>query len=774
MIFKRVVSSALLLTFLFTFILGTSVFANTISQEKYNLMVAAGEIKPDSKILSEEDVKIKREAAVELAKEFIGSESNYDIGSINFNIGQGLSGAGWYVNFNSKSKLGENGSVSIDANTGELINFNIWQNYNGTQNYIAKFTRSELVAYANAFLNERLKLDLAQYELQQEFPYSNNNYVNSNRISGVKEPVIMSFNYVKSYKGVAFSGDSIYVGVDAASGRVVNYNRTFSNADIKKLPSTDKTITSEQALEKFKQYSSVDLQYVTIYANSPYGSGKPHVKLVYTPFFYTDKLDAVSGKPLSYDGTEIASISDIMSSNPLKPLKPDGVMPAVSEINEAKANSIAQEKKKVAETLLGTTFENQDMYKSSENENFYLSWNKSVKTVNYNFNLSLNRKTGHINNLYFSKYDYTTEKEAAAGKTSKVIEKVSWEKGRQKAIETIKKIIPEQYGFFAETQTKKPVLSSMIKDTMKEHNYSFIRTVNGIPFRDNTLNIGIDRRTGEVRSFYFNWSDFDFPKAGNLIPAEKVNEIYYEGIKPRLSYFQNRTYDKELQRESIDPIPKLVYNFFWQGFPYSNSLFVDAATGIIFDYNGNEIPVTIADNADEQSADNWAFRSIELLSGMGIIKDRSIPYENELSRLEAVKMLSLARGFQYFYNNSQSVQQTFTDISSDDPNFGIVENAVRLGIIEKAEYFNGSEGIAKSEFTRLLVNMIGYSELAKQPDIFRQDDTMKTDSANAGYAAICKALGILPVKPGDGYDDSKTVTFGEAAAALYKALAYIR
>ena len=125
----------------------------------------------------------------------------------------------------------------------------------------------------------------------------------------------------------------------------------------------------------------------------------------------------------------------------------------------------------------------------------------------------------------------------------------------------IKKLVPDQYSQFSDQNIEEPVIEDDLKKAMRENNYNFIRVVNGILFTGNNMNISIDRETGDVRSFYFNWSDNEFPQKAGLITKEVAASQYFKGNEAKLFYFQKSTYDSKTGAQIMDPIPKLVYSF---------------------------------------------------------------------------------------------------------------------------------------------------------------------------------------------------------------------
>jgi hypothetical protein len=137
-------------------------------------------------------------------------------------------------------------------------------------------------------------------------------------------------------------------------------------------------------------------------------------------------------------------------------------------------------------------------------------------------------------------------------------------------------------------------------------------------------------------------------------------------------------------------------------------------------------------------------------------------------------MICLAKGM-YYYDQSMFETPSFPDVPKDDDYFFYIESALKNKIISAdGSKFNGSEMIGKEEFVKLLVNLMGYSDIAKFKEIFKLGAEVNVSADMAGYVAVCRAPDVLPVKPGEVFDARGGLTYAEAATALYKALSFIK
>lgn len=737
-------------------------YAGTVSvEEKAAVMAAAGNV-------DEGNARIKRDDAVAIGKKLLEGPEFYEVTSVRLDKNWQSDGQLWYIDFRRIKSPDGNVNVIVDADTGELLGFGQWENYTGQGNYVLQYTRQEAQARAEEYMKNVFRLDPLEYELQKEQPY-NVMY----RVGGVKENVIYYFNYYKKINGIPCLNYTVNVGIDGTSGKLSNYSLNKVNIDTSDFDGKAE-ISPEGALEKYVGYVNPVLQYILTYEEKAYSGVTQKVNLAYVPSLYINMIDAKTGKIIG--GNEFP----INTDSAITPLVPGATLSSRA-ITETEAKSKAEELKKTVEGIFGVTFDTsaekgyfESRYYENQTEGWNYNWNQYNDKGSAGLSFTINGKTDHLLNLNVNSWDnsYDMNMKLADGKQPEVVETVSWAQGREKAVEYVKKLIPEQYGFFAEVTIGEPQYNVETKKYMREHNYSFVRVVNGIRFRDNTVNVSIDRQTGALRNLYMNWSDMDFLPAEGVISKEAAVKKLLEASEAKLAYFVQSSYDYQQNKTIFSEVPDLVYSFETNGFAYGN-LNIDAFSGNFVDWSGKALNFA-APVGDIQLSDHWAKRSVELLAAQGIVTKVPFDYEAKLTREEAVRMLSVAKGMAY-YDMSLSRVPTFTDVAADSPNFSIIENAVRQNIISAGQKeFKGSEYITAEEFARLLVNLTGYQDIAKYKDIFKAGDETNVSEDMTGYIAICRVLDILPVEAGVPFDGKAQVTHAQGAVALYKALRYIK
>ncbi|WP_053955473.1 S-layer homology domain-containing protein [Inediibacterium massiliense] len=105
---------------------------------------------------------------------------------------------------------------------------------------------------------------------------------------------------------------------------------------------------------------------------------------------------------------------------------------------------------------------------------------------------------------------------------------------------------------------------SGIQDT---YYYDYIRKVNEIPFYEDCVSVGVNSYTGEIESFYKNWSNhISFPKSENILSIEDAKKAFKKELGLELAY--------RYKYEQDQVKPYLVY-----ATKYETDYAIDAITG---------------------------------------------------------------------------------------------------------------------------------------------------------------------------------------------------
>lgn len=156
---------------------------------------------------------------------------------------------------------------------------------------------------------------------------------------------------------------------------------------------------------------------------------------------------------------------------------------------------------------------------------FYLNWSDSKGKLG-NVNVTIT-EDGTVTS--FSKWEprYSEQKPQ--------LPKISKEEGLKKAQDFIKKVSPKFADSIKYIEVQEPL--NIYSDG---YSYYFIRTENGIPYYNNTVDIYIDNSTGEIREYYTNWDmDLTFLDKEDIISLDKAQELYKEKVGLDLLYKTN-------------------------------------------------------------------------------------------------------------------------------------------------------------------------------------------------------------------------------------------
>lgn len=678
--------------------------------------------------------KISREEAQKIAKSFKFSEG-YEITGIYLENTGSNAVFVWRIELNASQPM-TNMSISISADSGELLGLYTWQNTYGNKKNIAALSKKQALEIAEKFVSDYVKTDTKTLTLMDNY---NNAYEKSN---GIYEVPIYNFTYLPKINGILASDLSYNIQVNAVNGSIVNFSSPYTYLQPAEYPSADGIKDEAQLKEKYGEMLKMQLAYMITYENN-----KQKATLVYFPSV-PGLLNAKTLEPHleNYPGN-----SGNVSNN--KPMVP-GMKPVKRAVTETEAEEMIQKIKIELEKLTGVKFENQENRTSTsltaEDKQITKSYNVVLNGMSYGFSIAVSLVTGNI--VSFSYYSYSNEAEKQKQQTIK--EKVGYSEAKKASDELIKKLFEKQYGVFSDIN-QEPDKNDEIVKQQPGHPFNYVRYENGIP-ANNSISVSIDKETGKPTQIYMSWNDIDYPGTDKIISAEKAREIYLKNAGFELSYYTPYVYSKD---GSARPASERI--IVYKPDSATASMYLNAFTGEIIDYSGIKLQSKYADDT------HWAANSIELLEIQGIVLNNITGYDVKLAREDAVKMLALTVGIQPF-NYVSPVKDSFPDVKKESPYYPYVESAVNNHIIEAAgNNFDGDKIITKQEFIVMLLNTLGYGELVKHPELF-------VLSGKDSYFALCNTLGILPVKPGEVFVPSDEITFAEAACSLQKALKYFR
>jgi hypothetical protein len=693
----------------------------------------------------EDSTKISREKVIEIAsKVFPSIKDKKNIVANLVDYWEPNEGKIWNINFQPNEDIpSTNVSIIIDANNGSIKRFDKWEDYGlYDKNFAPKFTRDELKAKADEFINSMQPNEFKQVVYKEE---------PGNRIiygRGLKYPIVYSFWYIRKVGDILYSRDGFRVNLNATTGEIVNYEFNWSTAN---LPTPENTLSLQKAQQEFLKNVPIMLMYMR-----PWVEGNPQenrkLKLVYSlPNGYyggeVNAIDAKTGKPLNWGGRETQLIIENLGDSTKAVNKKIDKLPKILNRDEAKAIAEKELQKhgKISEMTLSRSDYVDDNYGSFQ-KLFIFSWSKVTPQPkdNYTVTINIDAETGAVTAASYEKNDPNIYRE------NQTPPSITWEDGLKKA----KEFVISKYPEFKDAlifMGSKPYYpeEKMGAYYPPQYYYNFTRVVNGVIYPENSVYVAMNTRTGEMTNYGYRWEYIDFPAVKNIVTKKQAEDTFIKQIGLQLNYRQR--YDMPMP----NPEGLLVY----EAKP-SNASYIDAYTGKIKTYDGKDL--TITDEKLNVSALVKGQREAILLYDMGILAvDNNYKPEKAVTKGEFIKMLVSLKGMDPYYFGPVVVKDFKQYINA----------AASFGWITNKESITPEENITRQEIALILANFMGYGEIINKKVIYVtfNDKDKFTSTVNAEAAAIIKALGVMQIS-GNDFEPSKVVNYAEAAKALYNSI----
>lgn len=683
---------------------------------------------------------ISEQKAVEIVQQVVGDvikpEYSFDISLEDryYLAGKKVWRLSWY---DSRPQRGRSFylSASVDAITGELLEFS---QYPVTPQPLGKLlSRQEAQEKAVAFINSQHPEKLQEVTLKENplYYYGSGNYID----------LSYHFSWERQVNGIPVEGDGFHVSVDAASGVIVNYQYTWTpGVNPQQVEVLAGETVKEQVLKKLGVVLSYGYSLGTVQPSLPL---KPVYRLNTASFAY---VDAQTGEPLDYYGRiltweEVSQFDQDFSYEPKE--STTGAKEATRRISAQEGLAKAQEffqalgkSGKVVRSGGGGSIE-PDGYQR-EFWSYTLEQEKGSSYQGPRYSVGIDVSTGQVVNYH--NWDNLDGQEPEGGRG------LSREEAQKIAEEFLRKVQPGVLDqlILAKESTSPYSLENGL------YYFNWIRLVNGIPFERDGISVAVHQGTGEVVSYDYNWSESRFAAPQQIISAEEAQKILAQNIKPVLAYVQpNRFGDQPGQ-------PILVYRF-----EYPQGYLVDAQTGELLGEPAHSV----------QSSENQAVsQTMELLRASGIVPAGATE-DTLVTRRQALKAILAMRGSYYGSSRQEQEQSSFKDISSQDPDYRLIEEAVQSGLIAPGGNFNPEKNIDRETAAIWAVKALNYGKLAELPITIELPvkDAKKIAPEARNYVALALGLGLLQPR-GDQFQPQETLNWQEMAELVVRGTLYSR
>ncbi|NMA87242.1 MAG: hypothetical protein GX968_07960 [Tissierellia bacterium] len=636
------------------------------------------------------------EKAITKSKKLFNIGSEYD--KFNHSVDYYNEDVIFYLNWSdSKEKLG---SVNVGITSdGTVVNYNVWKPiYGASKPALPKISKNEGLKIAEDFIKK----------VSPEF-VNNIKYVDRGGPIDLGSE-IYNYNFVRIVNNIPFYEDTIDIGVNKATGEVINYYTNW-NLNIK-FPEPNNIIDKNQAKKLYAEKIGLDLIY-----KSTYKKDKPKYFLAYSPMNENLGIDARNGDvkyyydyDKGYLGMGGESTKDAAVAEELSPEETKAVDTMKDIISKAEAEKISRE------------YFNLDAEYKLYNSNLYPGYNDGSYTWHIYFtkgeddervSINLDAKTKELQSFY------------NWGKESQGEAKYSKEECQKIAEEFVKKHSPEKYELM---ELEREYVKTDENKKNKMNLFNFLRKTDKAYIIDDGARVLVDGTSGKIVEYYLNWGKGELPPSDNIIPKEKALEILFKDVDIELKYIYTNRYNRTSEEK---PEITLVY-----GLKTQKPSNIDANTGQILDYNGEPykerkvISYTDIDNS-------YAKEKINILAEFGIaLPGDEFRPDDKINQRDFLYLLIKAKEPYYYY-----------DIDNSDDN--LYNSAIRLGIIKEEE--RDAEKILTREMgTKYIINTLGYGKVAELLDIYKDIFKDKDIDQNLkGHISI--AYGLKIVNGNNGY-----------------------
>lgn len=677
--------------------------------------------------------KISLEKAIEIAKNtFSINTEGYDFNQSYYESANGTKQ--YQLNWNSR-KNGDGINITVDADAGDILYMNQWQNEYSNPTKLARYKREEALKVAEELIKKLQPIKYKEMSLADNSIYESRYIYDTNTYN---------FYFIRKVDGIDFQGNGVNISINKNTLEVQNYSFTWTKTA---LPDASKAMGLEVAKNIFNEKNSIELAYMLKFDQK---TKKNAAKLVYSFKNGNRPIDAITGEVLSsgyyYTLNDMAGDQMMAKETALTPEEVKAVEDTSKYMTKEKALEIA---KKYVTVKENQKLDNASLYTNynSSRANWNLSWsyNNPEKKEYSSVSISIDAVTGEVISLY--KYDSTADNAVLSGSP-----KYNMEKSKELAERFLSMIAPVK---FSQTEHRQDFYQNINNAEKPAYYYlNFIRMVNGIPCPGNSLNVTINTYTGEITSFNSNWMDIEFPKVDGVITLDTAYEALYKNAELKLKYINH--YDYTLKYPN-DMVIKLIYGFD----DFSGML--DPKTGAVLDYNGE----IIKDKDELVFTDikgHWAENDIMALLDAGIIKDES----NKFGPDEIIKQKDFIKILVNSLMPNYQIMPYAAALAEEYDEY--YKQAIAKKIITEKEKNMDAE-INRVDAARMIVNAMNLAYLAKKPDIFclNYRDAIAIPIENRGYVAIVTALGIMSGKD-ESFAPQDKLTKGEAAATIVKYL----
>lgn len=593
----------------------------------------------------------------------------------------------------------------------------------------AKYSKTEAQKIAQTFLN---KLPNTKgYQLQEDgydYMYSVN--------QPLSEPVSYSFSYLPTQNGVPISDQGFVISV-LGNGIIQNMYGASSLSDKDTFDGLEQKKSETDILKQMRDNVAVELRYNIDY---DYTTGEREVKLVYMPIPSFKGVHALTGQWQ----TENGFTTQVPKAQPLEKLASQPLAPKKNGLTAEEAEELAKTILKVDPAKAKLVIES-----VTEREN---EAGEEVYAVNYMYmyanggsgtSLEFNKKTGEITQFHDLGRDFSSNNESTPGITK--------EAAQSKAIEYLKEWSPSYLHNYAKSGE-----SYLFDKDSKSHYFTFPRVVNGITVIGDQISVTINA-DGSLSSLTVGYQNLQkWPSISKVIAPDVAKASFGEALKTKLQYMKQDNEDKQHYN--------LIYAPTYDGVLLNQ---LDATTGEWLNSIKPEPDTEIISHPTAAKELNYLLNQKVL-----DVKDpANFNADKAVTKGEALKIIikSLTYVYSGRYMGEGEPQQSFPNIDSKHPLYSIVEEAVRMGVLEPSDNFKVEDPLTRQEFAEWSIRALDLEKAAQNGDIYKLNfaDASSIQPTYAGYVALANGMGLLDAQD-NKINATGNVTYAQLAVSTIR------
>lgn len=631
--------------------------------------------------------------------------------------------------------------ISLDGKDGTLLTFENWSEPRNSDNAGQEITREAAKEIA-ADLLHRFAPDKQEHVAEIEGAEGT-----AFRYDPYYTDSTHSFQLVRHVNGLPYTANSVSIILDK-SGNLMRYNISWS--DDLDFPVAEAQVTAEEASAVYKDSLEMKLQYQR--TRDRY-SNQDKLQLVYGTTLYGNgpslpMIDAGTGRSIGHDGQEIRKQPTEVELTPLLD-QPAAVRD--KELTQEEAIARVEELPLILNGFKINGVSYQQDYSDPSMNVYDFNFTKEDAngiTGHYSGIVRMDAATGDVLDFH-----YPDDRRSGQEPQTALISKAQ---AQEKAVAFIKDASATKAHKIALIPSPDTNSSSQPDD----YTFHFTYLVDGLSVSNLIMQVTVDGQTGLIQEFHNQLRSLKadtYPQQSEAMPAEQAKQHYLDNYPPILQYVP--IYETGKPGQTVAKVA-LVYA------PYTNGYYetLNAVSGDWVSPWGDQ-PTQPADVTDING--HWAEKSLRKLIAKGVftVKDGKVNPDAEVTRGE------LFQSFLIAFNMGRSMRnhQSFTDVPKSHPYYVAIEEGVYRGWInpdEEGDTFRPDETVTREQLAEWIVLLLGYEDLAAEPDAFKQRYTDVPESdADFGPISIVGALGIMNGS-GTAFHPDQTITRAQTAAVL--------